>query len=220
MALVKGNQSSYNSTPSANNFSWSHNHDVGADGHMVVVLASPAAATITGVTYNGVSMTLIQRQSAISPSTMDWTMWELDSPSTGTNTIAVTLSGSQFNACSAYVYSFTGCSGIGDFDANLTPVAEQNTFTLSISENSMIIGTAYASSNTGAYVDIPQLTSTTVDWDHNVNNRVWGGISLSLPAGSVTAELGLTVTNSVTVMGVEVREAGTVTVTRRIFLVT
>ena len=54
------------------------------------------------------------------------------------------------------------------------------------------------------YIEIPQGTSRPVDWNHNINNFTWGGISPSLTAGSKTIEGGSTATS--VILGVEVTE--------------
>lgn len=69
----------------------------------------------------------------------------------------------------------------------------------------MVIGACIGGNSTSAYIQIPQGTSRTVDWNHNINNFTWGGISPSLSAGTITIQGGATATNII--MAVEVRES-------------
>lgn len=170
MGLVKGNTTSDRRVPSASSYSFSHNQNAGSDGHLFVVIACPAT-TVTGVTYNGVAMTLVQRRST-SYST-DWTVWELDAPATGSNTLVVTMAAANFNGVSTFVSSFTGCSGVGNVSYNGTSNPTITT-SVTISNNSMIIGAAIGGNNTGANMEIPQGTARTLEWNDNINNFTWG----------------------------------------------
>jgi len=68
----------------------------------------------------------------------------------------------------------------------------------------MILGTLIGGNSTAAYIEIPQGTSRPVDWNHNINNYTWGGISPSLTSGSKTIEGGATASSII--MGIEVKE--------------
>lgn len=202
MALTKGNTTSDRRIPSASSYSFSHNQNTGSDGHLFVVIACPAT-TVSSVTYGGNSMTLVQRRST-SYST-DWTVWELDAPPTGSNTVAVTMASANYNGVSTFVVSFTGCSGVGNTAYNGTP-STTTTASITISNNSIIIGASIGGNNTGANMEIPQGTARTLEWNDNINNFTWGAVSPTLSSGSVTCESNSSASNIL--MLTEVQEAG------------
>jgi len=200
MALVEGNRTTDVRVPAGSSYSFSHNQNVGSDGCLVVIVAAPAVST-TGVTYGGQAMTN-KRNESTSYST-NWTVWELKNPPTGTNTVAVTLSGGSWNSTSTVCYSFTGSNGVGNTAYNGTQ-NNPSTTSLTISANSMILSSCVGGNSTAAYIEIPQGTSRPVDWNHNINNFTWGGISPSLTAGIKTIEGGSTATSNI--LGIEVTE--------------
>jgi len=203
MPLVKGNTTSDRRVPSASTYSFSHNQNSGSDGYLFVVIACPAT-TVTSVTYGGVGMTLVQRR-ATGYST-DWTVWRLAAPATGANTVLVTMASSNFNGVSTFVVSFTGCAGVGNTAYNGT-AANPVTTSVTISTNSMIIGAAIGGNNTTAYIQIPQGTGRTLEWNDNINNFTWGAVSPSLTSGSKTCQVGSTATNII--MLTEIKELAT-----------
>ena len=144
----------------------------------------------------------------------DQTVWELDAPPTGSNTVSVTMSGANFNSVSTICYSFTGCNGVGNTSYNNTQSTPVTT-SVTISANSMIIGAGISGSGTGLSIEIPQGTSRTVDWNNNINNVSFGGISPSLTSGSKTIEANGSA--SCVVMAVEVLEAAAAS-TRRVIM--
>lgn len=96
-----------NSTYQAASSSYSWNHTcTGSNRYLVVgVSMLSLAQTVTALTYNGVAMTFLGAQNSVSGAARV-EMWGLIAPSTGSNTIAVTLSGSI--ASEANATSFTG----------------------------------------------------------------------------------------------------------------
>ncbi|MDG1433023.1 MAG: hypothetical protein P8Q41_03390 [Saprospiraceae bacterium] len=211
--LIEGNKTTDVRNPSgSSSYSFSHTQNVGANGCLVVVVAVPVNST-TSVTYGGVSMTNKRNQST--PYSTNWSVWELKNPPTGANTIQINLSSGGWNSTSAVCYSFIGCSGVGNTGYNGSQAVNQST-SLTISNNSMIIGTCIGGNSTSAYIGIPQGTNRPIDWNHNINNKTWGGISPLLTAGSKTIKGGSTAANII--LGIEVQEA-TTTTTRRVFIV-
>jgi len=200
MALVEGNRTTDVRVPAGSSYSFSHNQNTGSDGCLVIIVSAPAVST-SSVTYGGVSMTNKRNQST--PYSTNWTVWELKNPPTGVNTVAVTLSGGSWNNTSTVCYSFTGSSGVGSIGYNGTQ-ANPSTTSLTISSNSMILGSCIGGNSTSANIQIPQGTSRTVDWNHNINNYTWGGISPSLSAGSTTIQGSSTATSII--MGIEIKE--------------
>jgi len=200
MALVEGNRTTDVRVPAGSSYSFSHNQNTGSNGCLVVIVASPAVST-SSVTYGGVSMT--NKRNTSTPYSTNWTVWELKNPPTGVNTVAVTLSGGSWNNTSTVCYSFTGSNGVGVTAYNGTQ-ANPSTTSLTILANSMILGLCIGGNSTSAYIEIPQGTSRPVDWNHNINNFTWGGISPSLSTGSTTIEGGSTATS--VIMGIEITE--------------
>ena len=215
MALVKGNTTSDRRVPSASSYSFSHNQNTGSNGYLFVVIACPAT-TVSSVTYGGVGMTLVQRQ-ATGYST-DWTVWRLAAPLTGVNTLLVTMATGNYNGVSTFVVSFTGCAGVGNTGYNGTAALPVTT-SVTISTNSMIIGTAIGGNNTTAYIQIPQGTGMTLEWNDNINNYTWGAVSPSLTSGIKTCEGASTSTAIIMLTEVtETASAPVATKTRRIIV--
>lgn len=89
----------------ASTYSWSHTC-AGANRYLVVgVSMLSLAQTVTGITCNGVALTLIGVKASISGAARV-ELWGLVAPASGSNTVAVTLSGAI--ASSAGAVSFTG----------------------------------------------------------------------------------------------------------------
>ena len=212
MALTKGNTTSDRRVPSASTYSFSHNQNTGSDGYLFVVIACPAT-TVSSVTYGGVGMTLVQRQST--GYSTDWTVWRLAAPLTGVNTVLVTMAGANYNGVSTFAVSFTGCAGVGNTAYNST-AANPVTTSVTISANSMIIGAAIGGNNTTAYIEIPQGTGRTLEWNDNINNFTWGAVSPSLTSGSKTCRVGSTATNII--MLTEVQEVAAVVNTQGLLM--
>jgi len=203
MAIVEGNSTFDVRVPAGSSYSFSHTQNTGADGCLVVIVSAPAVST-SSVTYGGQSMTPKRSQST--PYSTHWSVWELKTPPTGTNTVAVTLSSGSWNSTSTVCYSFTGSDGVGVTAYNGTQ-SNPSTTSLTITANSMILGALIGGNSTTAYIEIPQGTSRPLDWNHNINNYTWGGISPSLTSGSKTIEGGSTATS--VIMGVEILEKST-----------
>ena len=213
MALVEGNRTTDRRVPASNSYSFSHNQNAGSDGCLIVIIAAPAVSVST-VKYGGQTMTNV-RQNNTSYSTY-WSVWKLTSPPTGVNTVLVNLSSGSWNGTSTVCYSFTGCDGVGNTNLNNTQAVNQTT-SVNISANSMIIGSVISGNATSAYIQIPSGTSRPLDWNHNINNYTFGGISPSLTAGSKTIKGGSTAVNII--MAVEVKESAVVATRRRIIIV-
>lgn len=85
-------------------YSWSHTCTGNNRFLAVDVALLSVGQTVTGITYNGVAMTLIGAQTTVS-SVGRVESWGLANPASGTNTIEVTLSGSIASAGCAVSYS-------------------------------------------------------------------------------------------------------------------
>lgn len=199
MALIEQGSGFDVRIPAASSWSFNYTNPVASDT-LVVIVASPSVS-ISSVIYGGDTMT--QKAQYNTAYSVYWGVYSLSLPKTGSNTLQINLSGSNFNSSSTVIYSFSGSSGVGNIGFNNSQSSPQTT-SLSISNNSMIIGTCIGGNSTSAYIEIPQGTTRTVDWNHNINNFTWGGISPSLTSGTKTIEGGALGTNII--MGVEVLE--------------
>lgn len=206
MALVRGTTTQDRRIPSQSSYTVSHNHNVGADGYLFVVITCPATSVST-VTYGGVGMTLVQRRST--PYSTDWTVWRLAAPATGTNNLVVNMGTVNYNGVSTFIVSFTGCSGVGNTSYSGSQLLPTTT-NIAIQQNSMVIGSVLGGNNTSANIEIPQGTARSLLYNHNVNNFTWGSVSPSLNAGTITLEGNSTAT--MVIMATEIREAVTVVV--------
>lgn len=210
MALVEGNKTTDRRIPMSNTYSFSHNQTAGADGHLVIIIASPVIE-VNSITYGGQSMSNVRQDNVVAYSTR-WSVWELDAPPTGVNTVQVTLASTSWQGVSTVCYSFTGSNGVGNTSAALSAAVNKTT-NVTILNNSMVIGTCIGGNATNAYIAIPQGTNRPIDWNHNINNYTWGGISPSLSSGTITIQGGSTSTN--VIMAIEVEEAAAPPPTRR-----
>lgn len=206
MPLVRGTTTQDRRIPSASSYTISHNQNTGADGYLFVVITCPAT-TVTSVTYGGSAMTLVQRRAT--PYSTDWTVWRLAAPATGVNSLVVNMGTANYNGVSTFVVSFTGCGGFGSVAYNGTQTLPITT-SMTILQNSMVIGSVLGGNNITANIEIPQGTARTLLYDHNVNNFTWGSVSPSLNAGTITLEGNSTAT--MVIMATEVKEAVTVVV--------
>jgi len=216
MALTAGNTSAYNSAPgSTNPFTWSHNHNIGSNGYLVIFLAIPSGS-VNSVTYDGVSMTEIRSESPTVPATIGWSIWGIDNPSTGSNTVSVTLNSQNWNSSSGAAFSYLGSSGSGVTGYN--GIGEDSpTLDMTISSNSIIIAAGASGLNNGAFIEIPDGTSRSLDYNHTINNYTWGADSPTLSSGTKTVQAGTIDGSNTVLMAVEIKEASTAT--RRIIII-
>lgn len=214
MSLIEINKTSDVRIPVSSNYNFNHSHGVGSDGCLVVIIASPVVE-VSSITYGGQSMTnIIQQNNSYS---VYWSVWELISPPTGSNSLSVDLNSGNLNNVSTMCYSFTGCDGIGETSINNVASVGQNT-DINISDKSMIIGSVISGNNSTGYIEIPQGVSRTLDWNHNITNYTFGGISPKLTPGGVrTIVGGSTFTNII--MAVEVLESESETIKRKVIIV-
>jgi len=123
----------------ASSYSWSHTC-TGADRYLTVGISMLSLAqTVTSITYNSVPMIFLGAQNSVTGAARV-ELWGLANPSTGSNTIAVTLSGAIASAGNAS--SYTGVEqtapiegfnsaqatnvGAADATVNVTTVADND----------------------------------------------------------------------------------------------
>ena len=182
MALGLNNKTANIGTPSATTQTIPHVTTAGSNLQMSLTIAMGNAVTVTGVTYNGVAMTLVDTNTATGLSTLIY-LWKLASPSSGTNNIVITFSAAQYNPVSSYAISASGAAGVGNtiFDDTAT---SPNSTTLTVSTNSMIFGLLVAGNNTSHVITLDG-SSRTLEYTHNINNYTSGALSATgLTSGS------------------------------------
>lgn len=149
----------------ASSYSWSHTC-TGADRFLAVdVSMLSAGQTVSGITYNGVALSFIGARSTVS-SVGRIECWGLIAPATGSNTIAVTLSGAIASAGAAV--SYTGVNqttaveafnsnqatnvGAADATVTITTIADQDWVHATIATNdaSVTAGQTTRNNVTGA----------------------------------------------------------------------
>jgi len=184
---------------------FAHTQNTGADGYLFVVTGITSGADgITGVTYNGVSMTLVDTRLTTSTSISIKT-WRLAAPATGANNVVVTFSSGPYNPLSTEAISFTGSAGEGNFGFADTAATPNANASVTVSANSVIVGVGVAGT-AGTNVTLDG-SSRTIDWNNNANNYIFGGVSaLGLTAGSKTSSLNA-LANAAVVL-IEVKESG------------
>lgn len=204
MALTVGNKTNDNwATPAGGTSrSISHTHNAGARGYLFVITchSNQVGQDITGITYNGVALTQIDTR-LTSVSTMRWRTWRLANPSSGTNNLVISCE-PLYSPLSTEIISFTDCGGEGNIGFTDTQ-AGPTTVDISITNNSYIIGAGVAGT-TGTNVTIDG-SSRTIDWNNNVNNWHFGGVSAQLAFGTRTTSVNASA--SVAVLAVEVKES-------------
>jgi hypothetical protein len=118
MAIAFDVANSAADSPLGSSFSWSHTC-TGANLILVVMVGiidtSGTPASVSGITYNGVSLTKIRRDIGANANFSE--MWYLIAPATGANTVAVTLTSTPAQAAGGGSVSLTGVSQSGVLDA-------------------------------------------------------------------------------------------------------
>jgi hypothetical protein len=203
MALAIGNKTNGTANPGASTtYTLAHTQDTGASGYLIVLTGISSSATPTGVTYNGVSMTLLDSRATTSTG-MQIQAWGLANPSTGANNVVVSWSSGPFNPVNVEAISFTGSSGFGNAGFSDTAGPPNTTATVTVSSNSVIVGQA-AAGTAGTNVTIDG-SSRTIDFNNNCNNFIFGGVSATgLSAGLKTSSFNASA--QVAVQLIEIKE--------------
>lgn len=113
-------------------------------------------------------------------------------PPTGSNTLRVNFSGSQWNPISVHARSFTDSGGIGN-SARTGGQSTPNTQNLTVSQDSLILATA-CSVNVISTIQIPQGTNRTFT-THNTNRQVGTG-AISANAGHSAGTISIRTTST------------------------
>lgn len=123
MAIAYDNQSSTSLTGSRSSYSFNHTVS-GSDRFLFVANAIqvPSGIDVSSITYNGTALTQV---ATFSPQDLQanfpLSLYYLDDPATGTNSVAVTLTTTSTSAQRSIATSYTGVDfsgGFGDADGN------------------------------------------------------------------------------------------------------
>ncbi len=177
-APVKGNTTSANPTPGANNYQFTHNQNTGTGRLLIIQLTMSNIRSYTGCTYGGQAMTQLHTTNRGGLS-QRMAFYYLVDPPTGNNTLRINFSGSVWNPISIHARSFTGSAGIGN-EGRTGGQSTPNTQSLTVSDDSLIMATA-CSINVVSTIQIPQGSNRTFV-THNTNRQVGTG-AISANAG-------------------------------------
>jgi hypothetical protein len=85
--FVVGNQSTHTQSRNNSNHTadWSHNHNAGSDGLLIVVTAVEQRKNVPWVKYNGISMTCVSNN--YNDGKVKVAIWELENPPSGSHNI-------------------------------------------------------------------------------------------------------------------------------------
>jgi len=181
---------------------------------------SQAERTVASVTYNGVSMTRIDRQDA---GNIAAELWYLIAPATGANNVVVTLGATNPFAI-AGASSYTGVAQTSPVEANAKASGWSQTATVNvttIANNSMVVD------STSKY-DTTEALSVGADQTSNHNTSVGSGYGIrgassreaKAAAGSVTMSWTWTTTNrDWAIVAASIKEATTVANTTNFFAI-
>lgn len=168
---IKGNTTSANPTPGANNYQFTHNQNTGTGRLLIIQLTMSNIRSYTGCNYGGVSMTQLHTTNRGGLS-QRMAFYYLVDPPTGNNTLRINFSGSQWNPVSIHARSFTGSAGVGN-EGRTGGQSTPNTQSLTVSQDSLIMATA-CSINVVSTIQIPQGSNKTFA-THNTNRQVGTG---------------------------------------------
>jgi hypothetical protein len=181
MALVKTGQGFYAGTPGNSNITFNFNQIGGGDEFLMALVMFRNATGTNIPTYDGISMT---RLFQYNNNSFFITAFGLLNPVGGINEFRLNVS-NQWNPSSVIVTSFSGSSGFGVRNQNLTTSTSNSTTLTGLTTGSMIQGYGMSTSTTGAAnIQIP--TGTIVnprEW-RNHAGIFWGATS---PVLSVTS---------------------------------
>lgn len=210
-AITVGNQTFDNPTPNATTRTiTSHTQNSGANGYMVVCVVSTSnfGVTISGVTWNGVSMTQLQ-QGTISNASGRVAFFELENPTIGNEDLVVTWSASQAYSVSISIFSFTGAQSGGNSEINQDAGSSTSAESFTISDQSIVLGMGYSNFNTSS-IELPQGTARTLEFSHSAYlGIVKIALSPALSSGTGTYEAN-TAGGNASISLIEIQEAASV----------
>ena len=169
MAIARDNKAYNHGTTSSNTFTYSYTCTGSNLGLFVVISNGTSVGTITGVTYNGVSMTQIGFQDNSGGSGVNTYMFYLSAPATGANNVVVTASVATANIEVATI-SYTGVKQTGqpaahngqDFGHTSTSTGSQSV--TPTDANSWVVWVLYYADNVFTFTNATVQELTTTFW--------------------------------------------------------
>jgi hypothetical protein len=168
--------------------------------------ATAGDAVVSGVTYNGVSMTSLgSRQDAGNEAV---SLWGLANPAAGSNNVIVTMAGS----CSEFIAGAVGFAGVntgapsGTFAGADYGGTNSGTATVNVTSetDALVIGVLYVNNNP------TEGAGQTPQWENFAYGATYGAASTEAGAASVTVSYTFTST-SWCIGGISIRPSGGVT---------
>ena len=164
---------------------WSHTV-TGSDTILFVHCQIISANAITGATYNGVGMTLVDSQLSLGDLFGKAYLFVLINPATGANTVSVQTSGSTLGACYGSSSSYTGAAQSAQPPHDNKNVATTTALTTSIdtssapsTDNCWIVGGYKANGNNTTTAGAGTTFRSAGNWNGIMDNNV-----AITPAGS------------------------------------
>jgi len=188
---TKGNTTTNNSTPGGSFRNQNHNQNTGSGGLIVAQFTMSNSVNYSSATYGGVAMTVLYNQNRTGLG-QRMAFFYLENPPTGSNTLRVNFSGSQWNPLSTHIRSFTNSGGIGN-KANSGGIATPHNASLTVSDDSLIMMTS-CSINAITSQQIPTGTNQSYT-QHNTNRQVATG-AISSNAGHSAGSIALRATST------------------------
>lgn len=119
---------------------WSHTC-TGANLYLVVGMQVATGETVSGATYNGVSMTQLNTQAISGATFSNVYLFGLSNPATGAHNVIVTKSGSSYGYGGSL--SYTGVSGTDGDNATFNSSSTSNTTSITTTvQNDWLVGFA------------------------------------------------------------------------------
>lgn len=175
---TKGNTTNANPTPGANFKTQNHTQNTGSNRLIIAQFTMSNTRTYSSCTYGGVAMTQLYQINRGGLS-QKMAFFYLENPPTGSNTLRVNFSGSQWNPISMHIRSFTGSGGIGA-SGRTGGSSTPHTQSITVEQDSLIMITS-CSNAVILTQQIPQGTNRTFT-THNTNKQVATG-AISANAG-------------------------------------
>lgn len=209
--VVFDNATSGGFQSSGTTLTFSHTVNDATNGVLIVgaYTRNSGTATVTGVTYNGVAMTLARERREAIFNLVYSSMWYLAAPATGANNVVVTFSATPPNNSGAIAASFTGVDQTTPQDGGADNEAtnQESTVTVTSATNDMAVDftiivngntgptvgagqTSRATGNDGGSGDLmgvstePGAASNTMTWTWSANDKTWLALGLNLNAAA------------------------------------
>lgn len=185
MAITFGGEQSYaHASASSHSFSFS----TAGNDRTLILNAAVQGPTITGITYNGVAMT--RAYAALVTFVDRMTQWYLANPATGSNTVALTYSGSDVGGGMALYYTGTDTAdplGTTNTSQTTSSVSSGSTALVTDTDNSVIVDFMRVGDDavTSFAANVGQ-TSRSILQSATIDNSLGASDEVTTTAGSYT----------------------------------